>query len=525
MLHAFNAGCYDAANKKFDESICADGNTKTLGQELWAFIPRGLLPHLKWLTDPDYTHVYYVDLKPKITDAKIFDTTTDTNGWGTILIGGFRYGGKDISWTSGSDSYSASPEYFALDITDPLTPRLLWTFSDPGLGLSMTYPSVAKIGDDWFAIFGSGATDYDTNSNLTSFQSGNIFILKISGGADGTISTWTENTNFWKISTYEIALNNALTFMADPITVDVDIDYDVDVIYFGENYQDASSNWNALLRRITTSKGTQSSPADWTISTVANIDTIAGANDVVKRITSSPSAAMDGRANLWVFFGTGQFLGLLDKNRTDTGAFYAVKDECWAGACTTSYTDLMDMSLATVNVNGSVSGITPCSGSAVSTWPDLLSASYNCDGWAMYFGAVTESEDFTGETLTHSGERVFTKPLVLGGLVTWATYIPESDECSYEGDSNIYAVYYKTGSAYRDYVFQEQKDAATSTDNIARVRKLGKGMPSSISAQIKSSGTLKGFAPQSTGVILEIESISPVTLKSSVSGWKSEQIP
>ena len=522
MLHAFNAGFFDVAGLEYCPDLdtddnCTSAGSHSLGQELWSFIPRGLLPHLKWLTDPDYTHVYYVDLKPKIADVKIFtDTTTDTthiNGWGTILIGGFRYGGKDISWTSASVDYSASPEYFALDITDPLNPQLLWTFTNPGLGLSMTYPSIVKIEDDWFAIFGSGAVDYDTDSNLTSFQSGNIFVLKISGGIDGEISAWTENTNFWKISTYEIALKNALTFMADPITVDVDIDYDVDVIYFGENYQDASSNWNALLRRITTSKGTQSSPADWTISTVANINTIAGANDVAKRITSSPSAAMDGRANLWVFFGTGQFLGLSDKNQTDTGAFYAVKDECWAGGtCITSYTDLMDMSLATVNVNGSVSGITPCSGSAVSTWPDLLSASYNCDGWAMYFGAVTESEDFTGETLTHSGERVFTKPLVLGGLVTWATYIPESDECSYEGDSNIYAVYYKTGSAYRDYVFQEQKDAATSTDNIARVRKLGKGMPSSISAQIKSSGTIKGFAQQSTGSILEIESISPVKI-------------
>ena len=78
MLHAFNAGCFDAANKKFDESFCTDGQIKTLGEELWAFVPRGLLPHLKWLTDPDYTHVYYVDLKPKITDARIF-TADDTH--------------------------------------------------------------------------------------------------------------------------------------------------------------------------------------------------------------------------------------------------------------------------------------------------------------------------------------------------------------------------------------------------------------------------------------------------------------
>ena len=515
MLHAFNAGS---------------------GEELWAFIPRGLLPHLKWLTDPDYTHVYYVDSKPKITDAKIFtaDTTTHINGWGTILIGGFGYGGKDINLTSGS----ASPEYFALDITDPANPELLWTFSDPGLGLSMTYPSVAKIGDDWFAIFGSGATEYDIFSNLTSFQSGNIFVLKISGGSDGVISTWTEGTNFWKIST-----GNIDTFMADPITVDVDIDYDTDVIYFGENYWDAGNNPNTLLRRITTNKGSESTPSNWTLSTVANIDTVAGTKDSAKRITAAPSVAMDNRTNLWVFFGTGQFLGASDKNQTDTGAFYAVRDGCWNESCGTppsSYTSLLDISEAVVNIDGSVTGIIPCDATTVSTWSDLLSASYNCDGWAMYFNTLVESADFTGKSLTnsagnHGGERMVSKPLVIGGLVTWTTFIPDDSACSSGGESNLYAIYYKTGSAYQNYIFREQQDAAdlvagggsTPYDltNIARVKRLDGGVISSVSAQITSSGGTMGFAQQVTGSILEMESINPISLKSETIGWANKPIP
>jgi type IV pilus assembly protein PilY1 len=522
MLHAFNAGCFDPTLHKYFPDVDAGGNCTSsghsLGEELWSFIPRGVLPHLKWNTDPDYTHVYYVDSKPKITDIKVFTANAaHSNGWGTVLIGGFRYGGKDISWTSGGTSYSASPEYFALDVTDPLNPRLLWTFSDPGLGLSMSYPAITKIGDKWYAIFGSGATDYDERSNLTAYQSGYLYVLDISGGTNGVIDTWTLNSNFWKIAT-----GNATSFTADPISVDVDIDYDVDVMYIGENYQQGNT-WNALMHRITTGSGSLA-PSAWTISTLGNINSIAGNNDSSKRITAAPSAAMDDRANMWLFFGTGQFLGLADKNQDDTGAFYAIKDGCWNGSCTTSYSNLIDVSTATVSTGGIVAGISGGCGAGSSTWGNLLTASYSCDGWSMYFETIGESVDFAGNSLTHTGERMLSKPLVLGGLVTFATYIPGINECSYEGESNVYAVYYETGTAYNEYVFKEQKDDAAASTTVGRVRKLGAGMPSSLSAQVTAGGTAKGFVQQSTGSILEIESVTPIALQSGVTGWKNEAI-
>jgi type IV pilus assembly protein PilY1 len=468
----------------------------------------------------EYTHVYYVDLKPKITDVKIFNSDNiHINGWGTILIGGFRYGGKDISWSSGGNNYSASPEYFALDITDPLNPRLLWTFSDPDLGLSMSYPSVAKIGENWFVIFGSGATDYDSNSNLTAFQNGTIFVLKISGGNNGVINSWSQNTNFWKIST-----GKTNSFLANSISVDVDIDYDVDVIYIAENYKQGS-NWNTLMHRITTNKGDQYNPSQWILSTLADIDTIAGNKDKVKRITAAPSAAMDYRDNLWVFFGTGQFYGSNDKNNTDSGAFYAIKDGCWDGSCTLSYSNLLDISTAIVTTDGSVTGVSGSCGGNISSWSGLLAASQNCSGWSMYFEYLGETVDFTGATLNHNGERLLTKPLVIGGLVTWATYIPGTDECSYEGESNVYAVYYQTGTAYKEYVFEEQKEMESPSNVVARVKKLGSGMPSSLSAQITSEGTIAALVQQSTGSILGIKNVSPFSLESGIIGWKSEQIP
>ncbi len=525
MLHAFNAGCYDEKAMQYHEDVDASGNcvayddtdpaTPALGQELWAFVPRGLLPHLKWNTMRDYTHVYHVDGKPKITDVDIFDS-----GWGTILIGSYRYGGKDISWSHSGTPYSASPEYFAIDITNPKSPRLLWTFSDPGLGLSMAYPSVAKVNGEWFVIIGSGPTNYDTSSNLTAYQAGNIYALKISGGgADGVISTWTANSNFWKIPTGE-----GNSFISDGITVDVDIDYDVDVMYLGENTKDTGT-WNVLMRRITTDKGTQSNPASWTLSTVGDVNDIAGPLDSAKKITSAPSAAMNNRGDLYLYFGTGQFYGTDDRNITESGGFYAIKDACWDGSCTTPYTDLLNVSDASVNIDGSVTGVTGTCGGLKNNWSNLLSSSYACDGWAMYFKSLGESTDFNNVTLKHDGERVLGKPLILGGLATFSTYVPGMEVCTALGESNVYSVYYETGTAYKRYLFEEQKDQTTPSDEVARTQNLGIGMPSSPSVQITDEGKAKLYFQQSTGSILTIENETASPLKSGIEGWKSEEIP
>ncbi len=533
MLHAFNGGCFDKVNTEYFSDVsgssCVNSGTYTLGQELWAFIPQAILPHLMWNTLPEYTHVYSVDLKPKVTDVKVFtsDTTHHIQGWGTILIGGYRYGGKDITWTSGGTSYTRTPEFYALDITDPINPQLLWTFSHSDLGLTMSYPSVAKVGDTWYAIFGAGPTDFDSSSNLTSFQDGNIFVLKINGGENGDepgyVTTWTKDLNYWIIPT-----GNTTSLMANSITVDYDrIDYAVDVIYIGENYK-TGSTWNSKMRRLTTANGTVTNPNSWAFSTLLDVSGLSGSSDISQKITAAPSATSDDKGNLWLFFGTGQFYGLDDKNNTDTGAFYGVKDFCWNGGCNTDSSSLLDVSGASVDINGNVSGVNTsacAAASTTSTWTTLVAAANACDGWAMYFSTLGESSDFLNQTLNHAGERVFTKPIALGELVAWGSYIPGTSVCSFLGESNAYAVNYKTGTAYTSYLFDTQKEQTNPADEVARVANLGIGMPSSPSAHIQEDGTIKIYFQNSTGAVSTVGLNTPYKLKSAPLGWKAEQIP
>ena len=90
----------------------------------------------------------YVDLKPKVLEAKIFTPdATHPNGWGTVLICGMNLGGKQISvvdpaFSGGSKSFSSS--YVALDVTDPSRPpALLWEKTYDGLAVSCVRAPIA----------------------------------------------------------------------------------------------------------------------------------------------------------------------------------------------------------------------------------------------------------------------------------------------------------------------------------------------------------------------------------------------
>ncbi|HEX8947418.1 MAG TPA: hypothetical protein VF790_00575, partial [Dissulfurispiraceae bacterium] len=194
MLHAFKLGTLDqsqSGNQK--ASICNDDadkdgkcdssdSTSGLGTEQWAFIPKNSLPYLKYLTDPNYCHLYYVDGPLYLFDASIAapaaftgnywdstrastvdgsnNLTLDGTSWRTLLIGSMGLGGacryssgacNTVSGVSG-DQCVKSPvtdnglsSYFALDVTNPQTPSLMWEFSNADLGYSLTGPAIIRI--------------------------------------------------------------------------------------------------------------------------------------------------------------------------------------------------------------------------------------------------------------------------------------------------------------------------------------------------------------------------------------------
>lgn len=170
------------------------------GEERWGFVPPSLLSKLY---SQRQEHTYYVDLSPKVDDAKLGLNWNPENrtGWSTVLIVGQGWGGKS---------------YTTLDISDPLHPHLLWEFSDPQrLGETWSVPAIGRVYYDhaerWVALFGSG---FEPAS-----KEGTLFIVDLATGTE--------------IASYSFG---PTSFVADPVLVNVDPEKDsrVDLAYFGD---------------------------------------------------------------------------------------------------------------------------------------------------------------------------------------------------------------------------------------------------------------------------------------------------
>lgn len=349
MLHAFTSWQYDAEAKEFKKPSGA-GLTEEIGAELWSYVPRALLPHLKWLANPDYSHVYYVDLKPKVIDAKIFyktlgdpasgvidatyDATYDVaayhkNGWGTVLVGGLRLGGKAISVTDDFDynagtadtSKTFTTSYFAIDVSNPRVPKLLWEKTYSGMNFNVAEPAVLKVGEKWFLTFGSGPDTFDG----TSTSNAHVFVVDLATG-----TPYKNGANDWL---FEASENKA--FMSGPASLDKGLNYNTDAAYFGEAYE-AGAGWDGALYKLTipwkctvagcdygdTTKGAYiADPLDatmpWTLRKIFSSP---------EPITATPSLSVDYFDNAWIYFGTGRYFSMADKSTTTTQYLFGIKD-------------------------------------------------------------------------------------------------------------------------------------------------------------------------------------------------------
>jgi len=251
MLHAFNAGFFyfDSATSSWKFNTQNEGGSETpydIGAELWAYVPFNLLPHLYWLTDPNYEHVFYVDMKPKLFDAKIFaddgPTGTHPGGWGTVLVCGMGLGGGRIRTDKDHDGVYESGDrvmksaYMVLDITNPETvPKLLAEISFDDLGFTTSYPGAIVVksldtGTDpnnWYLVLGSGPNGarLKCNSDRVGFTAGQT----LKGKNSGTLATVVD----WSTSTKIVTVENVIGWFEENERIWVDLDNDgiVDTAY------------------------------------------------------------------------------------------------------------------------------------------------------------------------------------------------------------------------------------------------------------------------------------------------------
>lgn len=539
MLHAFTSWKYNSSTRTYEYPLTAPAYNQydatpgmQLGSELWAYIPQSVLPHLKFLADPDYTHTYYVDQKPKVFDAKILPNGTHYNragytgdNWGTFLLVGLNFGGKRI-WThefgvTGTDTRFFDPSYVLIDITEPRNPVVMWERSYSGLGLSQSTPAIAKVGDKWFAVFGSGPTDYDG----TSTQTGKIFVVDLKTG-----EPYKSGTDDWL---YETSENYA--FMNSPTALDKNLNYNVDAIYFGETYcASAACNSPDTFEGKVYKLQVNCSPCDWeSIAPVYEDNPSLWAQpsvlfDAGGPITAPIALSVDSLDNAWLYFGTGRYIRDEDKTNQDQQYIVGLKDPFFNSLRTSNYhnfsssykllnSDLLDVDDIVVTTQGAVFNSSGTPYGSTGLWYELLSNARAKDGWIRSL-----------ETSSGPSDRSVSKSAVLGGIVLTPTFVPNSDVCEFGGATSFYGLYFETGTAFKKDVFDAGITVISyggDTYNVVDVKLSGKGVgapPPAIGLHAGRQKGAKAFLQLSTGEILMIDVDTALSIKSGITTWQQQ---
>jgi type IV pilus assembly protein PilY1 len=533
MLHAFTSWKYDPTTHQYSKPDgVGAGVDEEIGDELWAYIPQSLLPHLKWLPNPDYTHVFYVDLKPKVFDAKIlpdntyYDDADSADNWGTFVLVGLNTGGKQISATGdfdysgtvgASETRTFTPSFALIDVTRPREPRLMWERTYAGLGMTTSVPAIVRVKDKWFAVFGSGPTNYDGSSS----QRAHVFVVDLKTGAP-----YKSGTNDWLFETAD-----GSAFMNSPVSLDVDLNYNVDAVYFGETYLQGGT-WMGKVYKLTVPAVNSAGQYDSLSTSTYPDNPLDSGNpwrlwpllNATRPVTTSVLLSQDGSGNVWIYGGTGRYLSSEDKTNTDTQYIFGIKDPFFnkahtlTGAFADNYyhnysaalelqiSDLFNGDSFTVLNDGSVYDGTDLFGN----WKDLLATARDEDGWIRALGI--------------SKERVLNKPSILAGIVFTPTFIPNGDICGAGGESYLYAFHYETGTAYWKPAFSSRTEIVAlqgvSMVKVVERLYLGLGKASSLGIHVGLEQGATGFVQQSTGNIIT-EPLNPALfVKSGLRSWQ-----
>jgi len=280
----------------------------------------------------------------------------------------------------------------------------------------------------------SGATGTIVSVNVIDSDKGEITLVNVTGTFEeheAIVSSGGGEADPEKIlyTAYESA-NDAL---ASPLLVDIDANSVDERIYVGNLYGDMYRVDNI---------GKDQTPAVSTLFTFDN--TVPDKNPIRAKADYAYAYELD---YIWVYWGTGMYESQMHKTDLDSQYFFGVKD--WNENAFTPKIDhktykLSDLAVhtakfvdATVNVDGTDVDKT-------FRFIDGHNPKDTPQPWAIELYANQGDRGWTGP-LPAGSERVLVKPLVIGGVVFFVTFIPDKNVCAGNGESWLMAVDFETG--------------------------------------------------------------------------------
>jgi type IV pilus assembly protein PilY1 len=491
QLHVFDAGIFAGDDCRLPNLDDRDGDGQPdgdgdpiegafdngTGKELFSFVPRMMLPHLRDLVRDDRQD-WGLDNTPRIADVFIDPNATTAGSvacldreWRTVLIGGYREGGSG---------------YFALDITQPDEldsanvpqpingyvpscldgsancgnrpfPYTLWEFYDavpgdsaarmdedlnnlPDLAETWGVPAVtrirtcddvcanASIEDRFVAIFGgglgeSGATEPTGNFvYMVDIETGSVLWKEpVAGAVPGDVVPVSGGDGYLKYLyfgttdgfVYKSIFDSAPMRIAD-VTVTTRI---------------AGVNTDVTTKRLVGPIGDTDRYDPFQVFTTNGkpIYHELAVIFVQQRNAYALGFGTGNRWNLWDFTGNieGRFYMLLDTGFVDANRDGVLDAVCVGVGCTQPLTETAYEELIPDTNPGDLTNF-------------LLDAADLTPGWWLRLGA---------------NERVINEPFALSGITIFTSFLPDEIEnpdgtCSRTGQSHIFIVGTLSGGGY-----------------------------------------------------------------------------
>jgi type IV pilus assembly protein PilY1 len=422
MLHAFDASS---------------------GKEVYAYLPGAVITQgstngLKDLADPDYggdvAHEFFNDGEMTVADAYF------GSAWHTVLVG-----------TTGRGLARA---VYALDITSPAAIKFLWERSASDGKTNSTYigemtgkPVIAQTADDtatstgtWSVLMGNG---YNSSAGKAALLQFDI--------EDGTLTVHatTDTSGLAAPAVWMDPSGNGVSTKA----------------YAG----DADGNvWSFALN---TSVGT---PVTATPSSAGvKLFTAVDKDGAAQPITAGMLAGKDAQTgNIWVFFGTGQYLSSGDLTSLQIQSWYGLVVESVSTdnpAVTSGMTRSANLAQRAITAEQAASG-DALAARTVTTAADADSLTGK-SGWYI---------DLKSPVNGAEGERMVTPNQFQGNLLLGTTRIPQAtDACNPSGRGWIMAIDPFTGTNPSSNFFDTNGDGVIdSSDAISGTPAAGVGFSS-----------------------------------------------
>lgn len=411
------------------------------GVELFAYIPGAVINSgLAKLTDPDYgensvPHQLFND--GEITVADVYTGTTPA--WRTVLVG-----------TTGRGPAKA---VYALDVTDPAAPSLLWERSagdgisnSDYIGQTAGPPVIAQVADGtWSVLIGNGYNSTQNKSALLQFAI-----------TDGTLTVHTTDTS----------TDNGL---AAPAVWIGNVSNGISTMAYAGDLK--GKVWSFVLN-----DGTSSTPSSNGSLVFTTLD--AGTGGKAQPITSGLLAGKDPKTgNIWLFFGTGKYLTQTDLNNTDKQTWYGIIVQSTTASLTSNlaaWTGSRTAGSANALVPRSITAQADATSTSLASRTITVATSGDMAGKSGWF------IDLTKPPSTAQGERMVTPNQFQGSLLLGTSRVPVvSDPCNPSGSGWIMAVDPFTGSNPGALFFDLNNDRQfDSNDKLNSIPAAGVGFSS-----------------------------------------------